>query len=136
MSCVLVVDDDELNVIIFKRVLEKRGGFQVRHTEDVEEILKLCRDKVVDLVIMDISLDSSFYQGKYIDGIEITQLIKGDPKTKDIPVILATAHAMHGDEERFLAESGADGYIAKPVTDHAGFVQTIKTVLENKSTEE
>ena len=127
---ILLVEDDPLNVIIFKKLLEKRGGFQVINTEDVDEILDLCQKQIISLVIMDISLAQSAYQGKFVDGIEITRLLKNNHKTKNIPVILTTAHAMRGDSERFLKESGADGYISKPVTDHEGFVNTIKSLAK------
>jgi two-component system cell cycle response regulator DivK len=45
-------------------------------------------------------------------------------------VVLATAHAMRGDAERLLAESGADDYVAKPIVDHAAFVLQVRNFLE------
>jgi len=64
-----------------------------------------------------------------MDGIKITQLLKANPDTANLPVILVTAHAMDGDRENFLAQSGADGYISKPVVDHQDFVDQIKATL-------
>ena len=78
---------------------------------------------------MDVSLAHSVYQGKAVDGIKITQLLKSDPKTSSLPVILVTAHAMEGDKENFLQQSGADGYISKPVVDHQKFVNQILELL-------
>ena len=69
------------------------------------------------------------YLGKAVDGIKITQLLKADPDTAKLPIILVTAHAMAGDREDFLAESGADDYISKPVIDHQEFVNKIKSLL-------
>ncbi len=83
----------------------------------------------IKLILMDVSLARSVYQGKSVDGIKITQMLKSDPKTADLPVILVTAHAMEGDRENFLKQSGADGYISKPVVDHQQFVDQIIALL-------
>ena len=45
-------------------------------------------------------------------------------------MLLATAHAMRGDAEQLLAESGADDYVAKPIVDHEAFVQQVHALLE------
>lgn len=66
-----------------------------------------------------------------MDGIKITQLSKADNETKDIPTILVTAHAMQGDKDNFLTESGANGYISKPVVDHQNFVDTVKAMIND-----
>ncbi len=132
MAHILLVEDDILNTIIFTKLLERRGKFQVTHSEDPETILNLCKSKQIDLVIMDISLNKSKYQGKFIDGIEITKLLKDNPATTEIPVILITAHAMAGDQEKFQSDSGAKAYVTKPVTDHEGFVEMVREMILNK----
>ncbi len=56
---------------------------------------------------MDVSLTNSRYQGEPVDGLQLTRMLKGDPETAHLPVLLVTAHAMQGDRERFLeAERG------------------------------
>jgi CheY-like chemotaxis protein len=129
MKTVLLVEDDLVNARVFSKILTKRGGLAVRHTEDVEEVMTIARSGEVDVVLMDVSLAHSMYQGKPMDGIKITQLLKADPATANLPVILVTAHAMDGDRETFLNQSGADGYISKPVIDHEEFVNQIKTTM-------
>jgi CheY-like chemotaxis protein len=69
------------------------------------------------------------YKGEPVDGIKITQMLKSDPNTQGLPIILVTAHAMAGDRESFLSQSGADGYISKPVVDHQEFVDQIRSLL-------
>jgi two-component system, cell cycle response regulator DivK len=64
-----------------------------------------------------------------VDGIRLTQMLKENPETAKLPVVLVTAHAMDGDRENFLAKSGADDYISKPVVDHEAFVNQIKLLL-------
>jgi CheY-like chemotaxis protein len=60
-----------------------------------------------DLILMDLSLP-------IMDGWEATSTIKANPETKDIPIIVLTAHAMAGDREKAL-EAGADEYDTKPI---------------------
>ena len=78
---------------------------------------------------MDVSLANSVYEGKPVDGIKITQMLKSNPQTASLPVILVTAHAMQGDRELFLKQSGADGYISKPVVDHQEFIDQIVALV-------
>lgn len=125
MSTVLIVEDDMVNARVFSKILTKRGGLAVKHTEDVEEVLSIAQKKEADVILMDVSLSHSVYDGKPVDGIEITKILKSNPETSEIPVILVTAHAMDGDRESFLTQSGADGYISKPVVDHQKFVDDI-----------
>jgi CheY-like chemotaxis protein len=129
MKTVLIVEDDLINARVFSKILTKRGGMAVKHTEDVEEVMAIAQSGEADVVLMDVSLAHSMYQGKPMDGIKITQLLKANPDTANLPVILVTAHAMDGDRENFLAQSGADGYISKPIVDHQDFVDQIKAAL-------
>ncbi len=129
VKTVLIVEDDPINARVFSKILTKRGGLLVRHTEDVEEVLKITQAQEADIVLMDVSLSHSMYQGKSVDGIRLTQMLKEDPNTKHLPIILVTAHAMEGDREKFLAESGADDYISKPVVDHEAFVSQVQALL-------
>ncbi|MBD2162244.1 MAG: response regulator [Limnothrix sp.] len=129
MKTVLIVEDDPINARVFSKILTKRGGLAVQHTEDVEEVVKIARAGEADIILMDVSLAHSTYEGKSVDGIKITQMLKGDPATAKLPIILVTAHAMEGDRENFLSESGADDYISKPVVDHQAFVDKIVSLL-------
>jgi CheY-like chemotaxis protein len=129
MNSVLIVEDDPINMKVFSKILTKRGGLEVKGTENVDEVITLAKSGEIKVILMDVSLGNSFYQGKAVDGIKITQILKADEDTKSIPIILVTAHAMQGDKENFLAESGANGYISKPIVDHEYFVQTVKEMM-------
>jgi two-component system cell cycle response regulator DivK len=129
MRRALVVEDDAHNALLFRKLLEKRCGCTVTVTESVQEILDACRAGAVELVLMDVSLNNSRWQGRPISGVEICRLLKQDPATASIPVVLATAHAMRGDAESLTAESGADDYVAKPIVDHERFVARIRACL-------
>jgi len=129
MQTVLIVEDDLINARVFSKILTKRGGLEVKHTENVDEVIRIAQSGEADIILMDVSLSRSMYQGKAMNGIQLTQLLKADAKTANLPVILVTAHAMEGDRENFLQQSGADGYISKPVIDHQAFVEQIMALL-------
>ncbi|MEO0455793.1 MAG: response regulator [Cyanobacteria bacterium P01_A01_bin.114] len=129
MKTVLIVEDDMINARVFSKILTKRGGLLVKHTENVEEVMQIAQNGEADVILMDVSLSHSVYQGKPVDGIRITQMLKAEPDTANLPVILVTAHAMDGDRENFLQQSGADGYISKPIVDHQKFVDDVIAMI-------
>ncbi|MEA5463432.1 MAG: response regulator [Cyanobacteria bacterium J06636_28] len=129
MKTVLIVEDDMINARVFSKILTKRGGLGVKHTENVEEVMQIAESGEVDVILMDVSLSHSIYQGKPVDGIRITQMLKANSATAKLPIILVTAHAMDGDRENFLQQSGADGYISKPIVDHQKFVDDVKAMI-------
>ena len=72
MKTILIVEDDAVNARVFSKILTKRGGFEAKHTENVEEVIQLAKSGGADLILMDVSLARSVYQGKSVDGIKIT----------------------------------------------------------------
>jgi CheY-like chemotaxis protein len=126
---ILLVEDDPINVKFIQTVLVKKGHFEVMVSEDVDEILKLARESDLAAIIMDVSLSRSSHNGERVDGVYITQLLKQDETTKGIPVLIATAHAMSGDREKFLELSGAQGYIPKPIHDPATLIDAVNAVI-------
>ena len=127
---ILLVEDDPINVKFIEVVLTRMGGYEVIVSEDVEEILSLAKGGSLAGIIMDISLARSSFQGKKVDGIFITKLLKADPESAKIPVLMATAHAMYGDREKFLAETGAEGYLSKPIHDPDSFLREVQSVVK------
>lgn len=127
---ILVVEDDPGSLKFITLVLTRKGGYQVVATEDVKKILDLAAKKEVDLVLMDVSLTKSMYKGEGVNGLDIATMLKHNPQTADIPILLATAHVMAGDKEHFLARSGADGCIAKPIKNPQELVDKVKLLLE------
>ncbi len=132
MATVLIVEDESMIVKVFSKILTKAGGFMVRHTENVEEVIQIAQSGEVDLIIMDVSLKNSWYEGKIITGLNITQMLKADSKTAKVPVILVTASCLAGEHENFLKISGADGYIPKPVVDYQDFLDRIRSMILNR----
>ena len=103
---VLVVEDNEKNMKLFRDVL-KATGYRTLEATTGGQAVKLAAEHAPDLVLMDIQLPD-------IDGVEALSRLRADERTASIPVLALTAQAMHGDRERFLA-AGFDGYISKPL---------------------
>ena len=103
---ILVVEDNELNMKLFRDVLFATGYRALEATTGGEAIA-LATEHTPDLVLMDIQLPD-------LDGVQALRRLRADERTATIPVLAVTSQAMRGDRERFLAE-GFDGYVAKPV---------------------
>jgi two-component system, cell cycle response regulator DivK len=129
MTTVLLVEDEPINVRVFSKILTKRAGLEVKHTEDVEEVMAIAQAGIADIILMDVSLAHSTYHGKRVDGIRITQMLKANLSSAKVPVILVTANATLSDREEFLKASGADELIPKPIIDQQKFVDKILSFL-------
>jgi len=128
MIRVVVVEDDAHNALLFRKLLEKRAGCSVTVTESADDVVAAARSGAVDLVIMDVSLNNTAWQGQPVNGIDLCRVLKADPASAAVPVMLATAHAMRGDSESFVRDSGADGYVSKPILDHAAFIEQVLSI--------
>jgi two-component system cell cycle response regulator DivK len=113
---VLVVEDNEKNMKLFRDVLQARG-YRLLEATTGEQAVDLATKHAPDLVLMDIQLPD-------IDGVEALGRLRADERTASIPVVALTAQAMEGDRERFL-DAGFDGYISKPVN-VMEFLETVK----------
>jgi CheY-like chemotaxis protein len=113
---VVIVEDNASVAKYFRYVLE-HAGYTVAITESGDEAVSLARETETVAVLVDVSLRGTQYAGRYIDGLELSRILKDDEHTTWVPVIIATAHVMSGDRERFLAESRADGFLRKPIVD-------------------
>jgi two-component system cell cycle response regulator DivK len=103
---ILVVEDNEMNMKLFRDVLVA-SGFRALEATTGGEAIELAVEHAPDLVLLDIQLPDA-------DGVDILRRLRTDGRTSAIPVLAVTAQAMHGDRERFLA-AGFDGYVSKPV---------------------
>ncbi len=119
---ILIVEDNEMNLELATDLLEL-SGYLVFGAQTAEEGLKMAGAELPDLVLMDISLPG-------MDGLEAARILKQDERTRSIPVVALSAHAMKGDEERALM-MGFSGYITKPI-DTRAFPQEVNQFLNNK----
>jgi len=113
---VVIVEDNASVATYFRYVLEHEG-YTAAITESGDEAVRLAREADTVAVLVDVSLRATQYAGRYIDGLELSRILKDDEQTARVAVIIATAHVMSGDRERFLEESRADGFLGKPVVE-------------------
>jgi two-component system, cell cycle response regulator DivK len=116
---VLIVEDNELNMKLFRDLLEAHG-YQTSGTSNGFEALNLVRKMRPDLILMDIQLPQ-------VSGLEVTRWIKDDPELRAIPVVAVTAFAMKGDEER-IREGGCEAYLSKPIS-VGKFIETVRRFI-------
>ncbi len=119
MTKILYVEDNDDNIYMLRRRLERKG-IEVIIANDGEQGIAAARREQPDLILMDLSLP-------VIDGWEAARRLKSAPDTRSIPIIALSAHAMTGDRERALA-AGCDDYDTKPV-DLAGLMAKIEALL-------
>lgn len=123
---ILVVDDNASNVKLMEALLAIEN-YEVRTAMDAEQAIAVLETFEPRLVLMDLQLPG-------MDGLELTRLLKRDPKRRHIIVLALTAYAMKGDEEKALL-AGCDGYITKPI-DTRLLPKLIARHLENGSNSE
>jgi PAS domain S-box-containing protein len=107
---ILVAEDNAINALVLRKILEK-SGYLAETVGSGTAVIEQLKERDFDAVLMDISMPG-------MDGIATTREVRGGRaavKNPRIPIVAITAHAMKGDQERFI-EAGMDGYIAKPFT--------------------
>ena len=119
MPKILYIEDNEDNIYMLSRRLKKRNFDVVIATDGAEGVEKAKTEKP-NLILMDLSLP-------VMDGWTATKIIKGDDKTKHIPVIALSAHAME-EHKSSAIEAGCNDYDTKPV-DFARLLSKIEEQL-------
>lgn len=101
----LIVEDAALNRELLVQLLE--DDYRLVLAGDGVEALDAVRREAPDLILMDLSLPR-------LDGWETTRRLKADAATASIPIVVLSAHAMRGDQQR-ARDAGCDDFIAKPI---------------------
>ncbi len=122
---ILVVDDED-DLLELLRYNLTREGYQVTCVATGEDALRNVRRQAPDLIVLDLMLPA-------IDGLEVCRRLKGESKTRDIPIIMLTAKSEESDIVAGL-EHGADDYIAKPFSPRV-LMARVKALLRRRETE-
>ena len=107
MIKVLYVEDNDDNIYMLKMRLELLGDFEVLTAKDGEKGCEMALSDRPDIILMDLEMP-------VIDGWEATRRLKGNPQTRDIPVIVLSAHALAGEREKAIA-AGCDEFDTTPI---------------------
>jgi two-component system cell cycle response regulator DivK len=118
MKTVLYVEDNEFNRKIVRHLLG-RTAYRLIEATDGEAGVISAREAHPDLIIMDIQLPKQ-------SGLDATRVLRADPATATIPIIVITSFALAGDEEK-AREAGAAAYLAKPYSPRE-LLQLIRTL--------
>jgi len=116
---ILIVEDDPMNMELFRDLLEVQG-YIIYEAADAHEAIEQAKENKFDLILMDIQLPG-------MDGLTATKIIKDESENSDTPVVALTAYAMKGDKER-IEGAGCDGYITKPI-DTKEFSETVAAMF-------
>lgn len=122
MPRILLVEDNEMNRDMLSRRLQRRG-YSVVIAQDGEQGLAMASSESPELILMDISLPR-------MDGCEVTRRLKADPRTRHIPIIALTAHALVTDRVKAI-NAGCDDYDTKPV-DFARLQEKMNNLIQKK----
>ena len=122
MSAILIIEDNDKNMKLARDILNAKG-YRTIEAVTGEEGVKLARERLPDLVLMDIQLPG-------MNGIEAFRQIRADAKTAGIPVVALTASVTPTDRSEITA-AGFDAFIGKPIN-LKEFVATVKRLIEGK----
>jgi two-component system, cell cycle response regulator DivK len=120
MSTVLIVEDNDKNMKLARDVLQAKG-YKTLEAVTGEDGVKLAKERLPDLVLMDIQLPG-------INGIEAFRQIRADGKTARIPVVALTASVTPTDRSAISA-AGFDAFVGKPIN-LKEFLDTVKRLIE------
>ena len=115
---ILIADDESSVRSLLRRILH--GKYIVLEASDGEEAVVMAQKEKPDAILMDMMMPK-------LDGVGACNIIKDDPDTKAIPVIMVTARWQPLDQE-WAKDMGVDGYIVKPF-DHRELMDTINELL-------
>ena len=120
---ILIVEDNEKNLKLVRDVLQYKG-YQTIEAGTGEDGVRLARERVPALILMDIQLPG-------MDGITALGVLRADPATRTIPVMAVTASAMMHDRKKIMA-AGFDGYQSKPIKVKE-FIDAVREMLDQRS---
>lgn len=123
----IYIVEDEMNISEIETYVLKNSGFEVECFENGADFLDACSERLPSLVILDIMLPG-------LDGISVLKTLRGQDRTKNIPVILVTAKSTEIDKVKGL-DMGADDYLAKPFGTME-LVARVKALLRRTNSDE
>ena len=129
---IIVMEDDRFLREFYSFVFLKIG-FNADILEDGDVFIQKLKSEKYDLILMDLSLKNTYFEGEKVDGVTLSRLVKENEQLKSIPVILVTAHLVDHHSKELFVNSKADDYVIKPIGDVNKFIDKIKeTILQFK----
>lgn len=123
---ILIVDDELRNIKLMAAILSAEP-YEILQAQNGEQALAIIDKNNIDLILLDVMMPG-------INGFEVTQLVKTNPATKHIPIILVTALDGRDNKQKAI-EVGADEFLTKPVNKIEVITRT-KSILQLKQCQE
>ncbi len=119
---ILLAEDDDSSRYLLKDILEQ-AGIRVDEVKNGKEAIKAIKSTPYDIVLLDMQMPE-------VEGYEVCEEIRKDPRVDDLTIIAVTAHAIVGDRKKCI-DSGANDYISKPINSEQ-LLLTIKKWVQQK----
>ena len=120
---VLYIEDNDDDVYMLKMRLELLGTFEVLTARDGDKGYEMAAAEQPDIILMDLEMP-------VVDGWEAARRLKRNPQTRDIPIIVLSAHALAGEREKAIA-TGCEEFDTKPI-EFDRLVATVRRVLDGR----
>lgn len=116
---ILVIEDDPQTAHLLQ-ILFEREGYQALIASNGVEGLEIAWGRPVDLIVLDLMLPG-------LDGFEVLNRLRGDPRTRSVPIVILSVKSQHTDKQA-AARLGADAYLVKPYN-YADLLATVDALL-------
>ena len=125
------MEDDTILAESTALLMQRIGGHQVYITDEPTEVFQYCQSGEVDVVMMDVNLPGAKWQGEFISGTDLSRLLKTQPQTADLKIVLVTAYALENEKQNLLNTSQANALYTKPITDFRAFLEFLIQLSQN-----
>jgi PAS domain S-box-containing protein len=123
-ATVLYIEDNMANLKLVKRILSRYRQIEFLSATRGEDGVRLARESCPDLILLDLHLPDFW-------GDEVLRVLREDPATRQIPVVMLSADATQHQIDRLLA-AGAHSYMTKPI-DCQRLIETVEAILTNET---
>ena len=128
---ILLVEDNLPLAKSTAKLIERLSQHQVKLTDEPQTIFDLCKAGKVDILLIDINLPGAVWAGEEVSGTDLSRMLKTQPETAFVLIIILTAYTMANERESLLADSQADEFFTKPIRDYAVLIKAIERLSQN-----
>ena len=127
-TTILLIDDNEDDAQLIRRLLESRKAYRLFHAKDGWEGLSVARQRLPDLIVTDLMMPG-------IDGFGLVEELRLDPRTRDIPIVVVSAKDITSEEKKLL-NGHIEALYQKGSLQPRKFVDQVIQVIEDKTVEQ
>ena len=128
MKKILIIEDDIITQQFYTMFFKKRN-IECIITDNGDKIFSALANENIGVILMDINLSNTYFNGEKIDGIKLSQLIKANSDFMNIPLVLVTASSLSSQIKKFLNDTKAEDIVTKPILDYNRFINKINCYI-------